>query len=109
MFKPLLAAVLLTALITPMAQAADKCMLFRDRNYSGEWITMTPDQWMHDFKQLVNGDWNDEVSSAKAFGRCQLYLYEDKNYRGWMWFVTFGDPNMVGRNDEVSSAKCICH
>lgn len=114
MFKTITSAALLIALCAPAVAAPGNigCYLYKDTNYRGdEWALWGGNVSISNLKQKRG--WDDEVSSARVIGNCQLTLFEDRNFRGAGVFINTEMANLKiinsGFNDETSSVKCICN
>ncbi|WP_265517146.1 peptidase inhibitor family I36 protein [Nitratireductor luteus] len=80
-------------------QRAQICF-YEDINYGGQSFCAAPGQ----SSALLNGFWNDRISSIRVQGRTGVRLCEHKNFGGWCTDYSRDVPFVGnGRNDQISS------
>lgn len=107
----------LFALLLGTSEAwADACILYEHRDYGGDWIELYSGHRLiavdNDFQTTTttyDSAWNDDISSFKTTGICELTVWEHVNEDGASW-RTSKSYRYVGDdwNDVISEALCVC-
>lgn len=107
---------LLALLLGTSATWADECILYEHRDYGGASITLYSGHRLvaidNDFQTTTttyDAAWNDDISSFRTTGVCELTVWEHVNEDGASWrtsdsYVYVGDD----WNDQISEAFCSC-
>ncbi|MFM2318539.1 MAG: hypothetical protein RLZZ215_1160 [Pseudomonadota bacterium] len=90
---------------TPPETVSPFCTVYEHANYRGWAMRVSEDQKM----KYVGNPSNDQISSIRIDGRCQLIAYTNANFAGQKRVFTRNTP-YVGDywNDKFSSLYCVC-
>lgn len=85
------------------------CVLYEHRDFGGHKFTLRGSYNL----SYIGDRWNDKVSSIACHSRCNITIYEHRDYQGGRFvFGYIGHPNTKyvgdGWNDRMSSAKVQC-
>jgi hypothetical protein len=107
----------LFALLLGTSEAwADECILYEHRDFGGYSLTLYPGHRLiaidNDFQTTTttyDSAWNDDISSFRTTGSCELTVWEHVNEDGDSWRTT-DSYRYVGDawNDTISEALCVC-
>ncbi len=72
-----------------------------DADYRGERFCMSPGE----SQRIVGGRYNDKISSVRVFGRAEVTVYEDEDFRGASRTLRQDVPNLRDWNDKITSIE----
>ena len=100
------AIVLATGAVAASATEINGCLVYRERNFSGENLPLGRNARL----PLLAGTWDNAVSSVRVPQGCLLVAFKDKEFRGASEAFGPGDYSDMpsGWDDEFSSLQCNC-
>lgn len=98
-------AVAACGLALSVTTAAAQCMIYEDRGYRGDTLTIEANRTVAD----LGRDWSDRVSAVRVQNGCQLVTYDETGYDGDK--RTFRSDSRFVENywdNKISSVSCVC-
>lgn len=92
--------------VAAFATEVNGCLVYRERNFAGENLPLSRNARL----PVLNGTWDNAVSSVRVPQGCLLVAFKEKDFRGSSEAFGPGDYADMpkGWDDEFSSVQCNC-